>query len=55
MDQAIAHQTAVNKKAVMLSTVEAWWASLYAPPFDGAQVDSPFLESSNSFCLLMGY
>ncbi|NOW96953.1 hypothetical protein FHW89_003628 [Mucilaginibacter sp. SG564] len=25
----------------MLSTVEAWWAGLYALPFDGAQGDTP--------------
>jgi hypothetical protein len=26
----------------MLSSVEAWWASLCARPFDGAQGDTPF-------------
>jgi hypothetical protein len=29
------------KKGVMLSSVEAWWAGLYALLFDGAQGDSP--------------
>jgi len=30
-----------DKKAVMLSSIEAWWAGLCAPPFDGAQGDNP--------------
>ena len=29
------------RKAVMLSSVEAYWAGLCAQPFDGAQGDSP--------------
>jgi hypothetical protein len=28
----------------MLSSVEAWWAGLYAQPFDGAQGDSPLWD-----------
>ena len=40
----ITHETAITKKAVMLSFVEAWWAGLYALLFDKAQHDSPFLE-----------
>ncbi len=31
-----------DKKAVMLSSVEAWWVGLCALPFDGAQGDSSF-------------
>ncbi len=29
------------RRGVMLSSVEAWWAGLYALPFDGAQGDTP--------------
>jgi hypothetical protein len=38
----IAHQKTFLQKGVMLSPVEAWWASLCAQPFDGAQGDTPF-------------
>ena len=32
------------KQGVMVSSVEPWWAGLYAPPFDGAQGDTPFFS-----------
>ena len=39
----------------MLSSVEAWWAGLYALPFDGAQGDSPFNIIYSSFLLIDYY
>ncbi|SDP96526.1 hypothetical protein SAMN05428975_4258 [Mucilaginibacter sp. OK268] len=40
----------------MLSSVEAWWAGLCAPPFDGAQGDNPaFCDIIDVLCLMMGY
>jgi hypothetical protein len=55
LERVIAYEKTFLQKGVMLSSVEAWWASLCARPFDGAQGDTPFLDIICSQCLLIGY